>query len=252
MQSVAEMEASKSKKQVEAQNERMTREAGLLNFQIVVAPDFSGRIYIHANGEDEITKWGMKTLIDGGIEKKVEELAMRGTQLNFISTTRERILQLKKAFKCPLPPFSKPFSKVKTNEDIREAWGDLWHAIAPKSKLYGGPMPPGWGEEDEDIWKIFKGASYAKEIIGLLKEKISNMTFTQFLRSKIESIYLEHLKDQDKLENYFFGSREVAMPNLGCWLKEQEGEEEVEEEGLEKEPEAGGRKSEERKQRRLR
>ena len=62
---------------------------------------------------------------------------------------------------------------------------------------------------------------------------------------------MEHLKDQDKLENYFFGSREVAMPNLGCWLKEQEGQEEVEEEGLEKEPEAGGRKSEERKQGRL-
>ena len=90
------MEASKTLKQTEALNERMTREAGLLNFQLVVAPDFSGNTYIHGNGEDEITKWCMKKLFDGGIEKKLEELAMRGTQLNFISTTRERSLQLKK------------------------------------------------------------------------------------------------------------------------------------------------------------
>ena len=85
----------------------------------------------------------MKKLFDGGIEKKLDELAMRGTQLNFISTTRERSLQLKKALKCPLPPFSKPFSKVRSNEDIREAWGDLWQAIAPKSKQYGGSRAVG-------------------------------------------------------------------------------------------------------------
>ena len=259
------MEASKTLKQTEALNERMTREAGLLNFQLVVAPDYSGNTYIHGNGEDEITKWCMKKLFDGGIEEKLEELAMRGTQLNFISTTRERSLQLKKALKCPLPPFSKPFSKVRSNEDIREAWGDLWQAIAPKSKQYGGPLPLGWGEEDEDIWKIFKGASYAKEVNSLLKEKGIQMTFTQFLRSKIESIYMEHFEDQDKLENYFFGFQGIAMPNLGFWLNEKE-EEEIEGESLEQEqPEKEneemsqdgrkskeGRKSEERVEKRLR
>ena len=105
------MEASKSHRQVAAMNKRMTREAGLLNFQLVVTPYFSGDSFIHANWEDKLTKWCMKTLFAQGLEKKVEDLAIRGTQVNFISTTRERSRQLKKSFKCPLPPFSSRFPR---------------------------------------------------------------------------------------------------------------------------------------------
>ena len=76
---------------------------------------------------------------------------------------------------------------------------------------------------------------------------------------------MEHFEDQDKLENYFFGYQGIAMPNLGFWFNEKE-EEEIEEEGLEREqPEKEneemcqdgrkskeGRKSEERVEKRLR
>ena len=64
------MEASKSPKQVGSMKERMTREAGLPNFQLEVAPDFSVDSLIHANGEDKLTKCCMKTLFAGGLEKK--------------------------------------------------------------------------------------------------------------------------------------------------------------------------------------
>ena len=52
-------------------NEKLTREGDTLNFEIAIT---NGGTNIHCGGEELLTKWIMKTLIDGGLEDKIKKL----------------------------------------------------------------------------------------------------------------------------------------------------------------------------------
>ena len=210
----------KTIKLAELQNQKLTRNYGIFNFQIIIEP---GRGQIEHNGEETFSKWCLGALRAAGLQDRARSLARNRSGLNFVSSSRERRQQLQLYFKCTLPPLTRPFSELKTCEDMRDVWADLWSVIGPKGRKYDVPMPDGWGQEDQVLWNMFKGASYGADITSYLKVHRGLQTsFTQFLRSKVEGIYLHKLGSLQNLQNFNVGWEGIPRVTfLGVTLTKQ-------------------------------
>ena len=208
----------------ERESEALTRDGGWISAQIVLKP--SGCVAY--NGENEFTRWAVKTLSENGLQAQLDHLSFSGHQLNYLSSEQERSRQLKVIFKTSLPPFPIPFSQIKTNLEIREAWTCLWNAISSPSRRYGGDMPEGWGEEHLELWKVFSGAANGARVITKMKEMGVAGNFTTFVKDRIRGIYLAKLGSEEKIEE--FHMENLRIPYLKHDAVEQEVPEEEEEE----------------------
>ena len=210
----------KTIKLAELQNQKLTRNYGIFNFQVIIEP---GRGQIEHNGEETFSRWCLGALRAAGLEDRARSLTRNRSGLNFVSSSRERRQQLQQHFNCKLPPFTRPFSEIKTCEDMRDVWADLWSVIGPKGRKYDVPMPDGWGQEDQVLWNMFKGASYGADITSYLKvHRGLQSSFTQFLRSKVEGIYLHKLGSLQNLQNFNVGWEGIPRVTfLGVMLTKQ-------------------------------
>ena len=210
---------------MEERIEALTREAGVINALV----HYNGG-KINVNGEERFAKWVTKILMKAKLPKKLGLLSFSGADLNYISSSLERQNQLKSHFKCHLPPFPIPLGEMKTNDDMREAWVELWRCIGPKNGKYGGAMPAGWGEEWEAEWKQFTGVTKATAVMALLREKNNKSKFHDFIFDRIRAIYCHHLGSDEQVDNYNFNCQAVPSPNLSSWTRDVDDEDEETEE----------------------
>ena len=78
-------------------------------------------------------------------------------------------------------------------------------------------MPKGWG--DIELWNKFRGINRGGEVMAILKERGENITFCQFLRIKIQEIYMHHLGSMEAVEQYWIDWEGLGYPdlNLNTW-----------------------------------
>ena len=87
-------------------------------------------------------------------------------------------------FDSRLPPFSMPFTELKTCLLLQAHFGRALEAELSGIKFkFGDPIPENikdWFEDEEDIFKCLKAGSHTNNLGGLLKAK--GTTITQFCK----------------------------------------------------------------------
>ena len=84
---------------------------------------------------------------------------------------------------------------------------ELWKTIGPKNQRYNVAMPEGWN--DQELWDLFNGLNKGAALVTKLRERGILSTSTEFLRSKISSIYLHSLNTEEAVEQYHFNCPQV-------------------------------------------